>query len=475
MIKSLNRLTLAILLGFAAVMLSLTYWSVIASDGLLGQNFNPRRVEAEQAIWRGALYDRSGEVLAQTVQTGVAPSGKPVVRRDYPRPEAVGVVGYYSLVHGVGGAEVAFDPILRGDDLHDPGQAALENMLHHAQVGSDVRLTIDARLQSALVDALKSRHGAVIAVDVPSGAVLAMVSAPMFDPNKLTASYDVLLNDPSAPLLNRATQGIYQPGGALQTVILASMITERMPLDTPITGAAQPVHVNNLTLTCAAEGAPSGVNTIADSYALACPAVFADAVIGQPGAAAVQKMFGTFGLLQAPKLARFETVSGSPTTALTEITDQERLRAQGVGQGELTVTPLQMVLVASTIANHGNVITPYLADAVRRPGSTRWEALDAPNQQAAVITQETADTIRTAMRAAVTKGAARTADRQGLTIYGHASIAYTGPNQNAQAWFIGFIDKPDGHSIAVAVVIEDTNDASAAATIGGLALEQAAR
>src|SRR6266849_6419604 len=133
MIKSLNRLTLVILLGFAAVMLSLTYWSVIASDGLLGQNFNPRRVEAEQAIWRGALHDRSGEVLAQTIQIGVAPSGKPVVRRDYPRPEAVGVVGYYSLVHGVGGAEAAFDPILRGDDLHDPGQAALENMLHHAQ------------------------------------------------------------------------------------------------------------------------------------------------------------------------------------------------------------------------------------------------------------------------------------------------------------------------------------------------------
>ncbi len=473
MIKSLNRVTLAVLLGFAAVMLSLTYWSAIGPDSLLAEKYNLRQGEAERAIERGQLLDRKGEVLARSVVVGTSPSGKPIVRREYPHPEAVGVVGYYRLVSAAG-AEAAFDQILRGDDVRDTGQTLLDELLHRTQAGSDVRLTVDSALQSALVGAMQARHGAVIVIDVPSGAVLAMVSAPMFDPNTVNDTYDSMVNDPAAPLLNRATQGIYQPGSALQTVILAAMLTENMTLDMPMVGAATPVQINGLTLTCAVPAPASAVSTIRAAYAMACPAVFADAVIGQPGPAAVQKMFSAFGLLQAPKLVNFETISGSPTTPLTAFTDPEQLRAQGVGQGELTVTPLQMVLVAATIANHGNLIVPHLADAIRRPGTTNWQPLTVPDLQSGVVTQDVADTVRTAMQDAVNKGAAHAANRPGMTIYGHVGIAYTGPNQSAHTWFTGFVDRPDGHSIAVAVVIEDTNDVSVAANVGGLALEQAA-
>ncbi len=475
MTRSLDRLTSAILLCFGAIVLSLVYWSVFASDGMDARPDNPRLVEAERTIWRGGLYDRNGQVLAQSVAAGTAPSGKPLARRDYPHPEAASVIGYYSLIHGVGGAEAAFDPVLRGDDLHDAQQIALDTLVHAPRLGSDVRLTVDVRLQNVITSALKRRRGAVIVIDVPSGAVLAMVSTPTFDPSTLNATYDTLLNDPSAPLLNRVTQGIYQPGGTLQTVILAAMIGEQMPLDTPITGAASPVQVNGLTLTCAVEASPSAVNTILASYALACPAPFADAVIGQPGPEAVQKMLNSFGLLEAPQLVNFETVSGSPTTPLTQFTDVDQLRAQGVGQGELTVTPLQMVLVVSAIANHGNMVTPFLADAIRRPGTANWQPLPVPRAGSAVMTQEVADTTRTAMREAVEKGAAQAASQPGLTIYGHASLAYTGPGQNANSWFIGFVDLSSGHSVAVAVVVEDTADVSLAAQVGGLTLANVAR
>jgi hypothetical protein len=79
------------------------------------------------------------------------------------------------------------------------------------------------------------------------------------------------------------------------------------------------------------------------------------------------------------------------------------------------------------------------------------------------------------MRDAVTQGAAQAANRSGLAIYGHASLAYTGPEHKADAWFIGFIELPGGRSVAVAAVIEDTTDAAVAADIGGLALAEAAR
>src|SRR5262249_12299505 len=221
MTRNLNRLSLAILAAFFVVTISLVYWSVFASDTMLARDDNPRRVEAERALMRGAIYDRNGQILAKTTQVGVSASGMPIVRRDYPVPEAVTALGYYSLVHGVGGVEAAFDKQLRGDDLRDSSQIVVGNMLHRQQVGSDLRLTRDDRLKSGLKKALGSQKGAVIVIDVPSGAVLAMVSTPSFAPNRLDQDYDALRHDPAAPLLNRVTQGLYQPGGALQTVILA--------------------------------------------------------------------------------------------------------------------------------------------------------------------------------------------------------------------------------------------------------------
>jgi peptidoglycan glycosyltransferase len=467
---SLNRVTVSILVAFALIALSLTYWSVLDADSMLARSDNPRLVEAERAIVRGAIYDRNGELLAQTTQVGVSPSGKPVLKRQYLHVDAASAVGYYSLIHGVGGAEAVFDRVLRGDDLRDAAQIAVDNLLHRPQVGSAIRLTIDSKLQSAIVDAMQGKQGAVIAIDVPSGAVLAMVNAPSFDPNTLDATYNTLRSDPSAPLLNRVTQGIYQPGGALQTVILAAILADKPALDAPVAGGSASMQVNGLTLKCAMPGL---ANSVERAYALACPSPFANAVTEQPGPAAVQKMLSAFGLLQPPTLDRFATVSGKPVTVLTDITDPAQLRAQGVGQGELTVTPLQMALVACTIANHGHAITPYLADATRPPNTADWQPLPLPETQPAVITRDMADKIRTAMQQAVNMGAAQPAGRTGLSIFGHASVAYTGPKVSADSWFIGFIDLAGGRSVAVAVVIEDSTDAGVAAQIGGAALAAA--
>ena len=480
MTNSLNRLTLAILVGFAAVALSLTYWGVFASDSMYARQDNPRLIENERAIKRGRIYDRNGQILVDTVQSGVSPSNKPLWARIYPNLEAVSVVGYYSLNYGVGGAEAAFDKILRGDDLTDPVQVSMDRMLHRVQTGSDVRLTIDLNLQKTIVEAFAGRKGAAILIDVPSGKVLAMVSLPTFDPallsipdqDLLESTYKKLSIDPAAPLINRVTGGVYQPGGALQTVILAAMLTQKLSLNAPVTNAEAPLHVNGLTLTC---GAPNPALMIKSAYALGCPSPFADAVVNQPGPSAVQAMIQAFGLLQAPTLVSFKTLTGPPPTPLQNITDTARLLAEGAGQADLTVTPLQMALVVTTIANRGGAITPYLADAIRRPDSSEWQLLTVPKVQTAVLTQDVTESMRTAMAFAVTVGAAKAAQQPGLTIYGHASIAYTGPKQNADSWFLGFVDLPGGHSVAVAVVVEDTADPSVAAGIGGKALAGAAK
>ncbi len=471
MTRSLNRLTASILVMFLAVAVSLTYWSVFASDSLLARPDNPRRVEFEQMLWRGAIYDRSDQVLVQTVSAGYSPSGKAIVRRDYPQPDALSATGYYSLVHGVGGAEEAFDATLRGDSQLDPWQSAIRSAMHAPQIGNDLRLTLDLPLQSAITAALKPYRGAVVAIEVPSGAVRAMVSAPSYDPNNLDASFDDLLKEPSAPLLNRVIQGVYQPGGALETVILAALLADKTALDAPVPNANTALQLNQMTLTCALAQPAATLGTV---YANACPLPFA--IAASEHRVAVQQAVDAFGLLHPPTLAHFKTQAGQPPTPLYAFAnDDSLLQAQGAGQGALTVTPLQMGLVAATIANQGNAVSLYMADATRTPGAKTWQPLDISAVQPAVTSQDVANAIRLAMRAAVTQGVAHAADQPGLTVYGHASFAYTGPQNNAVSWFIGFIDLPNGGSVAVAVVLEGTRDPDAAAVVGGMALAAANR
>ncbi|HVO43661.1 MAG TPA: hypothetical protein VMT34_13610, partial [Aggregatilineales bacterium] len=188
-VQHLNQLTLLTLVSFAIVAMSLTYWSAFAAPWMLARPDNPRRVEAEQAIHRGAIVDRNGNPLAYNVDVRPLPSGWLLQKRVYPYPEAAHVVGYYSLTYGVGGTEDAFDRILRGDDLRDESAAFRDSLLHRAEVGSDVRLTIDLNLQKTIASALGNRRGAALVLDVPSGAVLAMVSQPTFDANQLDDNY----------------------------------------------------------------------------------------------------------------------------------------------------------------------------------------------------------------------------------------------------------------------------------------------
>ena len=203
------RLARMLMTGLAVSAGGLALWQVIAAPFLLNRPDNPRPIIAEQQIHRGSLLTAEGIPVAETVlKDGLA-------RRRYPYPELAAVTGYYSLRYGVGGAEAAFDRTLRG--ATQP-RAALDELLHRPVVGQDVTLTINLPAQVAADVALGDREGAVVLLDVESGAILAMASHPTYDPNLLDEQWDALRNDTQAPLLNRAAQGLF-PVGSLARLI----------------------------------------------------------------------------------------------------------------------------------------------------------------------------------------------------------------------------------------------------------------
>ncbi len=487
MTHQLNRITAALLFGFLIVAVTLGFWSVIRADDLLAREDNARNVIAEQAIQRGSILDRDGAVLAYSRADKAG-----IMRRMYPVPAAAGAVGYYSFTYGTAGIEAAYDDELRGDAWLSDWQSLVDETLHRTLIGGDVRATVDRDVQQVAADALGNRLGAVVLVEVPSGRVLAMVSQPGFDPNKLDANWRALTADQdTSPLLNRVTSGFYQPGGALQTVILAALLGahSELPnsgatvLNTMVPDAHDSVQANGLTLTCL-DGVPDRDLTLAEAYMYGCPAVFANALSTESALTStltperVWDRFATFGLLDVPEPVGFETaIRITLPRPLTDETPAEVLRAALVGQGDLTVTPLQMVQIVAAIANRGNAVPLHLVDATRPPDSEVWQPVPTPALDPALMRADVAAALRLAMlQAAAQSPAVSQAQRGDLVLYGHAALSLSGPPITPYAWFVGFVDQTVGsdvRAIAAIVVIEDEADPGAAAQVAGAAFAAA--
>jgi len=201
------RLARGFLIGFLVVAGGLVLWQVMLAPFLVTRDDNPRLVIAAQQIERGRLLTRDGVPIAETVmdEDGLA-------QRHYPYPSLASVTGYYSIRYGVGGTEAEFDPILRGTINRTTEQRMVDELLHRPLMGDDVTLTIDLPAQVAADVALGNQEGAVVVIDLETGAVIVMSSHPTYDPNLLDENWDTLSQDEQAPLVNRATQGLFPVG-----------------------------------------------------------------------------------------------------------------------------------------------------------------------------------------------------------------------------------------------------------------------
>lgn len=199
-----------LLAGFAACALIAGWWTLPRSDALLGRTDNQRRAIADRYVRRGAILDRSNTPINHS--TGRAGQ----LERQTAYPMLSNVVGYTNPTYGQAGLEASMDDYLRGLRGNPGWTIWLEHLLYgQPPPGLDVRLTIDLDLQQQVDDLLGQETGAVVVLDASSGQILAMASQPGFDANQLEQQWESLVNDPAAPLLNRAAMGSY-PAGDLE-------------------------------------------------------------------------------------------------------------------------------------------------------------------------------------------------------------------------------------------------------------------
>jgi peptidoglycan glycosyltransferase len=363
---------------------------------------------------RGTIYDRNGIWLARTVRD---PSAKCGYRRQYADPTLAPVIGYFSYTYGASGIEAAFNDYLSGTGVGASPNDAINKILHRQRYGNDVYLTIDEKLQQKVAalyesnsavlrgggvceDAGSNPPGSIVVEDPNTGQILAMFSNPYFDPNRIDdPTYWAQLNaDPGHPLLNHATQGLYDPGSTFKTLtLLAGLDSGQYSLNTPFDfNSATTMTVNGETIPWEDyfNGTWNGVLnqnsfpiTLQQGYAYSDNTMFARVAV-QIGADTWLKYARAFGIqtpnyqspvepvpfdeVSAQSSAYNQNTNGQPT----QLTNNPNLLAEsGFGQGQLLITPLTMTEIASTIASGGYLYEPHLVTQIVPFGVSRDSVL----------------------------------------------------------------------------------------------------
>ncbi len=438
----LRRFAALNLAGTVLLAIWAAYWQVVRGPDLAHDPRNPRLLLAEERVARGALLDRTGRPLAVTVWQ----KGRP--RRVYPHGEMMGhPVGYRSLRLGKGGLEAALDAELLGVGEGAPWRE-LERRLTRRRRGLDVVTTLDAHLQAKAWRALGSSPGAVVVLDTRTGAVLVSASRPGFDPNRLEDTWPQMHRAPGSPLLDRALLGAYPPGATFRLVLLAAALSRGIvALDGPAP--------------CSGRPQTHGEVRWRQALSVRCDGAFAELAV-RAGPSTLREVAEAFGLGVPPPV---EPAAAAGRLPQLKDLDARGLRAISTGGGVL-VSPLQMAVVAATLARNGERPHPHFVLAVRAADGRAVDRRQAP-PATRILAVEVARGLREALEEA-TRGLP--ADRH---VGGPGVVGLSDGGPGRPGWFVGYAPGRFPR-LAGAVVIEH-GDARAAVQVAQKLFSQALR
>lgn len=465
--RPIRNMAIGCLVLFLALLINTTYLQYWKADSLTSLSKHPdnRRVlDAAYSRPRGAILVK-GKEIADSVKS----DDQYKYQREYPQGRQYAQIsGFFSRDWGLGGVEATENSILSGDDSKLFVNRVIDLLGNQDPRGGSVSLTINPKAQKAAYDGLKALgtnvRGAVVALEPSTGKVLAMVSSPTYDPNRL-ASHDFvgvnkahkdLLDNPLQPLNNRGIETVLPPGSTFKLVTAAAALESgKYEPDTMVPGGAKldlPLTSKDLVNE---SGGSCGADKITLTRALQVSCNVSFGAVGlKLGADALRDQAEKFGFgqryfddlddsLTRQALSRFPDKPDAPQTALSAI-----------GQFDVAATPLQMAMVGAGIANSGTVMKPYLVDELR---SNDLEVIDKTDPQpltSNAVSAATARKLTDMMVAVVDNGTATNAQIPGVQVAGKTGTAQSAADRPPYAWFVSFAPA-DNPSVAVAVLVEN--------------------
>ena len=452
-----RRLATIVALMFLALMLAATSVQYFQAPSLNADGRNVRTIYREFGQDRGPII-----VAGDSIASSSPVDSNYRFQRSYAQPGLYAhTTGYYAAaLSSMTGMELAANDVLGGTADSLAVQRLQDLVTGRQPQGGSVELTLDPVAQQAAWDALGDQRGAVVALDTRTGAILAMVSKPSFDPNELAVhsaaeaddAYDRLLAAEGDPLINRAIGGnLYAPGSSFKVLVAAAAIeAQGLEADDPVPSLAQ----LELPLSTQTISNPGGISCTSEdtaplryTFEQSCNTTFAQ--LGMDlGEEALAEQAEAFGFGQNLRIPLGVTPSSFPTGM-----DDAQTAMSSIGQWEVRVTPLQMAMMSQAIANGGTLLQPYLV-ATERNADLEVVATTTPNELGESVSPRTAQVLTELMASAVANGTGRQAQLPGVAVAGKTGTAQSGTDAPPHAWFTSFAPAEDPR-VAVAVVVEN--------------------
>ncbi|UYQ61458.1 peptidoglycan D,D-transpeptidase FtsI family protein [Streptomyces peucetius] len=473
--KTIRRAAVFSLLLVLALLAQATWVQAYEAADLTDNDHNRRKVIARYAQPPGDIVVAGSAVTGSERTEG----GDLAYKRTYTDgPLYAAVTGYSSQAYGATQLEGIYSGVLDGTDIRLKNP--LDMLTRAQQEPGDVLTTIDPAVQKAGFEALGDKKGAAVAVDPKTGEILGMVSTPSYDPSAISGTTDgeawqKLLDDKDKPLLNRALRQPLPPGSTFKLVVAAAALEDGLYASVDErTDSPDPYRLPGTVTDLENENpsAPCENATIRTALQYSCNNVFGKMAVdlGQDKLRAMAEKFGFNDEKQDVPVRASASVypfgMNASSTALT-----------GIGQFDVTATPLQMSLVSAALANDGVLVSPHMvSEVVSADGDTLQSYENADSKR--IVSSGTAEQLRSAMVTVVEDGTGSNAQIPGLEVGGKTGTAQHGENNSKTpyAWFTSYAKDPDtGKEVAVAVLIEDSGAERSEVSGNGLAAPVAQR
>ncbi len=383
--------------------------------------YNNRTILDNTAVWRGEIKARDGEVLAVTEEDG---------ERFYPQQDTVAhTVGYYD--YGRVGLENTYG--IEMESINLELYSYFINMLGADLKGNNVVTTIDLDIQNYIYEKVKNRKSAVVVLEVETGEILAMVSTPAFNPNRITEIWDSISTDEkNTPLINRTIQGQYPPGSTFKVVTALSFIRNDKDYANYVHNCTGSITIEGTTIDCYNNEVHGEVD-LQKALQVSCNSYFASL----SNKVKPRQLEKTANKLLFNQSLDFILPYKNSSFGFKSTDDMDDYLRTYIGQGDTLVTPLYWAQVFQAIANDGVMLEPHL---VKQIESSKGRIVDyrKPKKIDKVMSKDESELLTTYLKG-VTKdgGTARILKDLPYEVAGK-----TGSAENAHGadhgWFVGF-------------------------------------